>query len=241
MILPISPDSSIIVRAAAATALILHIGSGGSALLSGATALVVTKGGRLHRMSGNIFFCSMLLMSAIGAVVAALFPNRLTVVAGCLAFYLVLTGWMTVCRLRNGRALSQWMALGMATVVAASGIFLGWQGSRNPHGLIDGLPYQPAYVFGFIAALGAAMDVRVIFAKGIASGSRIARHVWRMCVAMLIATTSFFQGQQQVFPKFLQDSPTLWAPSLAVLAAMLFWLVRAQFTRKFRATATSPG
>ena len=241
MSLPIDPHSSLFSHTVAATALFLHVGAGATALVSGAVALAAGKGGRLHRLSGTFFFCSMLLMSAIGATVAALFPNRISVVAGCLAFYLVLTGWTTVRRLGPVGAGLQVLAPAMAIIVAGAGFLFGWQGSQSPQGLLDGLPYQPAYVFGGIAALGAAMDLRVILAKGIAGGSRIARHVWRMCVAMLIATTSLFQGQQQVFPKFLQGSALLWIPSLAVLAVMIFWLLRARFTRKFKAAVLLQG
>ena len=36
---------------------------------------------------------------------------------------------------------------------------------------------------------------------------RIARHLWRLCTALTVATGSFFLGQQQMLPKSWHGSP----------------------------------
>jgi hypothetical protein len=54
-----------------------------------------------------------------------------------------------------------------------------------------------------------------------------------MCTAMLIATTSFFQGQQDEFPEAWQGNAWWHAPSLAVLGAMIFWLIRVRFSKRY--------
>ncbi len=103
-------------------ALIVHIGAGVLGILSGAIALAAAKGGRLHRVSGTIFFTAMLLMSAMGSFLAVHLSQRGNVMGGAFAFYLVATAWITVktparhnrrirnlrhaawvCRRRNGR------------------------------------------------------------------------------------------------------------------------------------------
>lgn len=61
---------------------------------------------------------------------------------------------------------------------------------------------------------------------------RIARHLWRMCLAMLIATTSFFLGQQKVFPDSLRGSSVLFVPVLVVLAVMIFWMIRVRLRNR---------
>jgi hypothetical protein len=63
--------------------------------------------------------------------------------------------------------------------------------------------------------------------------------LWRMCLALFIATGSFFLGQAQVFPAPIRDSGLLAVPVFAVLAAMLYWLwrVRARHTRAVAAPA----
>ena len=56
---------------------VLHICMGSLALLSGAAALSFRKGERLHRGFGNVFFVSMLGMSASGAFLAFMNSERI--------------------------------------------------------------------------------------------------------------------------------------------------------------------
>jgi len=58
-----------------------------------------------------------------------------------------------------------------------------------------------------------------------------------MCVALLIASFSFFLGQQQVFPASVRGSPLLFVPEIAILAVMIFWLVRVRFSVRFNRPA----
>jgi len=110
MILQISPESSALIRGAAALVLILHIGGGSVGILAGATALFVRKGSPLHRLAGNIFFVAMLTMSGIGACVAPFLPDRGSAVMGAFTFYLVASAWMTV-RRKAGRRFRESIAL----------------------------------------------------------------------------------------------------------------------------------
>jgi hypothetical protein len=83
-----------------------------------------------------------------------------------------------------------------------------------------------------IAAIAAFSDLRVIRRGGIAGAPRIARHLWRMCVALLIASLSFFLGQQKVMPAFMRGSPLLFIPEITVLVLMIFWLFRVRMGRR---------
>lgn len=55
---------------------------------------------------------------------------------------------------------------------------------------------------------------------------RSARHLWRMCVAMFIATGSFFLGQAKVFPEEYRIVPLLAVPMIVVLVVMIYWWAR---------------
>jgi hypothetical protein len=68
---------------------------------------------------------------------------------------------------------------------------------------------------------------------GLSGHQRIARHLWRMCAALVIAAFSFFIGQQKVMPEFVRGSPLLFGPPLAVLALMIFWLVYVRRSPRF--------
>src|SRR3979490_3002702 len=110
---------------------IFHICVGTIGILSGAAALFFLKGSRQHRAAGNIFFTSMLSLSASGAYLAFLMPVMVSVVAGILTFYLVATGWLTVMRKEGETGLFEF---GLLLVVLADGgggvIFCG-EGDNN--------------------------------------------------------------------------------------------------------------
>jgi hypothetical protein len=55
-----------------------------------------------------------------------------------------------------------------------------------------------------------------------------------MCLALLIATFSFFVGQAEVIPKPIRIYPLLVIPPLVVLAALLYWLWRVRVRRSLR-------
>ena len=86
---------------------IFHIAAGTVALLFGAVALGAKKGGKIHRLSGKIFFYSMILMAASGAYLAYLASVYITVLAGSLVLYLLASGTMTVKRRQNQIGLTE--------------------------------------------------------------------------------------------------------------------------------------
>lgn len=225
-VLAIHPDSPVLVHAAAAAVLYLHIGAGSVGLVSGAAAFVFRKGGTLHRVAGKVFVVAMLIMSAIGACVAPFLPTpeRASVVAGVLTFYLVLTSWTAV-RRKPGRAGP--FDYGMLLVslgIAVAGVALCALAAQAPNGKLDGQPGAAFVLFALIGSIAAVGDLRLIFKRGVTGATRLARHLWRMTVAFFIAANSLFLGQQQVFPKAVRDSGLLNVPALLILALLLYWL-----------------
>ena len=181
--------------------LLLHIIFGAISLLSGLAALSVRKGERLHRGFGNVFFGSMLGMSASGALLALMNMERINIVVGVLTFYLVATAWATVKRNEGEFGLFEFLACPVALAIGIWGITLGVEAMNSKFGYIDGemIPYGAYFFFGSMATLAALLDIKMFISKGVFGKYRIARHLWRMCFAMLIATASFFLGQSQVF------------------------------------------
>src|SRR4051812_26505195 len=127
MILEVSPESSALVRGATALVLILHISAGGIGLLSGATALLSRKGARLHRLAGNAFFVSMMIMSTIGALASPFLPTPqwANVFVGAFTFYLVSTAWITVRRKENSVGRFEIVAFVFAASFALVALALG--------------------------------------------------------------------------------------------------------------------
>lgn len=217
--------------------MLIHIVGGSIALLSGAGALIFRKGGHWHGRFGTVFFVSMLVLAGTGAVIAALKPERGTAVIGIFTCYLVATAW-SAARRRDGRpGRLEFVALAVAVACAAALVLLGLEGMNHPRGRVDSLPWEVHFVFGSVAALAVSLDLNFILRHRLSGVQRIGRHLWRMSAAMFIATSSFFQGQEDEFPEAWQGA-ILWdALPLMVLAAMIFWIFRVRFGRQFSSGA----
>jgi hypothetical protein len=212
---------------------IFHVAAGSIGLLSGAAALSVRKGGSLHARAGTAFFAAMLAMAGTGAAIAASISERGTAVIGLFTCYLVTTSWLTA-RRRDGVAGGFELAgLAVALSCAAAMLAFGLLASNSPTGRFDSLPAAAHYPFAVLAALAASLDLNFILRGRLARQQRIARHLWRMCAAFAIAAFSFFLGQQDTFPGAWRGLAIWFVPPFAVLAAMVFWLVRVRFTAAF--------
>jgi hypothetical protein len=232
MILEASPDAPLVLHLAAAAILWLHIGGGTLGILSGWTAIIARKGGRVHRIAGNVFFVSMLIMAGIGGAVAPFLPDaKLTnTTAGVFTFYLTATAWATVKR-RPGRVGAFEKAAVLVPLgVAAFGLYLVWLGAQN--GKAGG--YATIYIFAAVAALAAASDLRMIRNGGVVGVSRTARHLWRMTLALFVATGSFFIGQQDVLPEAIRGGPIPIIPTVAAPILLVYWLIRVRLPPRKR-------
>jgi uncharacterized membrane protein len=223
--------------------LLIHMAAGGVGVITGAVALSVTKGQRLHRALGTLFFVALLIMSASAAYLSILLQPG-TFFGSTLTFYLVATAWMTVRREPNGIGLFERIAVFAALFCAAGTMALGIMAMKSPVGQFWGYPPPIHFFLTAVALIAAAGDIRVIRHRGIAGKPRIARHLWRMCFAFFEATSAFFIGKQKVFPMFLHGSPILIALGVAPLVAMIFFLVRLRsktLIARSRDTLTHPG
>jgi uncharacterized membrane protein len=218
---------------------IFHICAGATGILVGSAALLLKKGSRRHRRAGTLFFIAMLSMCA-SAVYMATFvnPNVANVIVGTLTAYLVASAWLTVLR-RDGRTgLIELALLAVALVDGIAAYGVGWAAAHSAAAPDPAAPTAAYFVFGSIALLGAALDARMLVRGGVSGHARIARHLWRMCVALLIAASSLFLGQQQVFPELIRASGLLPVPSIAIAGLTLFWLCRVLFTDLYKRSPT---
>src|SRR5258706_7052848 len=83
--------------------LAIHIAAGGLAIVLGAIALSVKKGGTIHRRVGLLFVCAMVVMGTSAPILGfRKSPTDGNVFAGFMVAYFVVTALMTV------RAVSPW-------------------------------------------------------------------------------------------------------------------------------------
>jgi uncharacterized membrane protein len=232
MILHISPDAPAIVKLAAASVLYVHIGAAFIGLGSGFAAMLTRKGRKLHRLAGNVFFGSMMTMAGIGAAVAPFLPQRVSTVAALMTLYLVLTSWVTVRRRPNTAGRLEWVGMLLGACTVAAGGYLAWLGAQNG-GQLDRLPSTPALIFAGFALLGLGGDAHLIRKGGLAGPPRMARHIWRMCVALLLATFSF-AAQPAALPDAIEGSPLLFAPIVVLAGLTIYWLIKIRLKRPFK-------
>ena len=226
---------------------IFHVVTGGIGLLSGAAALASSKGQSLHRQAGLAFLVSMIAMAVSGFVLAAILPIYVTMMAASVTFYLVVSGTITARQRGSKQNLSDSAVLTLGLGVLAFGAWLSW---RAMNGIQDSLgdfivPAPVYFFFAFITLLAVIGDAWVILFGRRKGKIRIMRHLWRMCVPLYIAASSFFDGQQQVFPEWLQGTYYLLVPQLVVFLAMIAYLIvtawKWPMKRAKTAQATSQG
>lgn len=219
--------------------LVIHILAGAVGILAGYVALSTAKGATVHRKSGMVFVYAMITMALMGstmAVVRNVAPGANAPI-GLLTAYLVITGLTTT---RPPSAESRWRDRALMVLVLALSVTLltfGVEAITNPEGKLYGMPSFPFFIFAAIGLLAAIGDLRLIRAggnRGIRGAPRLARHLWRMSTALLIAAFSFFLGQAKVIPKPIRIIPLLAIPPLVVFAALLYWLWRVRLRRSLR-------
>jgi hypothetical protein len=117
----------------------------------------------------------------------------------------------------------------VALSITAAGVIFMRMGAASPSGTVDGSPPQAFFLFTIAGAFAAAGELHALVRRQLSQVSRIARHLWRMCFSLFIASGSFFLGQQQVFPEAFRDSIPLYLIALSPLPVMLFWLGKVRF------------
>jgi len=215
----------------------IHIIAGLIAIVAGFISVFAIKGLKLHRKSGMIFVYSMLILSITGAVIAAIKQQPTNIIGGSLAFYMVTTALLTV---RPQRA--RWMDIGALLIGATVGVFaikIGFDVLNAGTGKMKGVPAGMLFFFGVVALLAIAGDIRMMLAGSLQGAQRIARHLWRMCFSLFIASGSFFLGQAKVIPKPVRILPLLAIPALLPLVLLVYWLARVLFTKWYRRRANS--
>jgi hypothetical protein len=216
--------------------LFLHIAGGMVGLLSGTVAMVYRKGSRGHRLSGDVFVVSLMIMGACGSILALMKHQPDNFFGGLVTFYMVTTGWLTGRNKQQETGLLDWGALVFVLMLGGSLLTLSvlvasGQAARQP-----GVPIGMYFFLAAITLLAAAGDVRVLARGGISGAPRLARHLWRMCFGLFIATGSFFLGKQEFFPAALRKQYLLVPMAILPLVMLIYWLFRVR-ARKSRVSA----
>lgn len=213
-------------------ALIVHATAGMTGLITGFFALAVAKGSRLHKLAGRIFFYAMMTMGFLATGISV-YEGKAPL-GGLFAAYLIFTALTTVRPLAHEpRGLAVGLGL-FALAFSVSGVWMGVAAMGSPSGMKDGAPFGMLFFLSVIALLAGAGDLRMIRAGGVRGARRIARHLWRMCFGLFIATGSFFLGQQRFIPAPIRIPGLLMVLAVLPLVALLYWLWRVRIRHNLR-------
>lgn len=208
-------------------ALAVHYAAGLVSIVAGTIALSVAKGGRLHKQSGMLFTWAMLVLGLSAAGIGMYENTPSQVFAGLIAAYLVFTAMTTV---RPLPGIGQ--RINVALMVLAFGysvlsLYGGVNEWLDPSVKVVGRPrVVPPLVIGSVILLAAIGDLRAIRAGGLQGSRRLARHLWRMCFALFVATGSFFLGQMKFIPEPVRILPLVLALAFAPIPFLLYWMWR---------------
>lgn len=216
----------------------IHIFGGCLAIITGFLALFLRKGSRNHRHAGNVFFGCMMVMASVATYMAFVGtevkgPNMGNVMGGSMALYLSFTAWRAARHKDGEKGPLDWVAFLAITALAVGLVAYGVHSMHMLTRPIDEPPPAAPFIFASVAFLCAGLDLRMLL-RGLYGAQRIARHLWRMCLALFFAASSFFIGQPQVFPHWLHQTYLLIVPSLVTLITLFYWLTRVVITKTFK-------
>jgi hypothetical protein len=190
----------------------------------------------------------MLVMGTFAAYLAIVVPGQIAnLFGGGFVIYLVATAWLTVHRRTPAIVLAEKLAfaaiglLFLCFVVTVLQIATGISFLPTSAPPIRGPQAIAFYVITFVIGVAAFTDAKVVFAGGIAGAPRIARHLWRMCTALIMATGSAFtNGLPRLLPGPMHVSGIYFLPMLVPFGLLIYWMIRVRFTGWFKPAATQP-
>lgn len=218
--------------------LAFHVATGVIALVAGFTAIAARKGSKWHRRAGLAFVCAM-IATGITAAGIALYEGKPSPTGGLIIVYFVFTALTAVRALPAAGRRVDVALMVLAFAMAAEGYAGAFIGFGRPGNRIDGVPAGMLLFMATIVLLAAIGDVRMIRAGGIQGTRRLARHLWRMCFSLYIASGSFFLGQMQVIPEPVRNLPLLFVLALSPLVVLLYWMWRVRLKKNLRGMMTT--
>lgn len=208
-------------------ALAAHFAAGLVAIVTGSLALGVAKGGRLHRQSGLIFTWAMVVLGLTAAGIGTYERRPGQVFGGLLAAYLVFTAMTTVKPFAGFGQRFNVALMVLAFAYGVASLYGGIHEWLDPTVQVIGRPrIVPPLVIGTVMSLAAIGDLRAMRSGGLRGSHRLARHLWRMCFGLFIATGSFFLGQMTFIPGPVRIVPLLLVLAFAPILFLLYWMWR---------------
>ena len=205
------------------TVLLIHILSGGVALLVAPGAMLTRKGALWHRRWGKVYFWSMAVVSLTAVVLSLLRPGLFLLLVAVFSFYLAFTGYRVLYRktTRHRANVLDWVG---AALMLLGGIGLVGYGAylltSSSFGVV-------AIVFGGTGLLLAISDARAFRRPPSDKRAWWFTHMRRMLAAYIATVTAFSAVNFHFLPPLAR---WLW-PSVIGTIGIFAWV--SHYRKKF--------
>ncbi|MCB1658921.1 MAG: hypothetical protein KDI39_11900 [Pseudomonadales bacterium] len=202
----------------------VHIVIGVMVIVSGLIALLVKKGSIPHKVVGQCFVVSQVIIGLVVLAQAWFTPERISSLGILFVFfilYLVVSAWLTIHRPKaNIKSLDMAMPF-MALAIATAGVVMGFNALHHPNTAKNLAPTEAYFLFSALAFMAMLLDVRYLNKHGLQGKQRIIRHVWRMGCAWCFAVSAPF-SQGGVVLAWISADPVLSMAQMLLVGAAIF-------------------
>ena len=193
--------------------LIIHILAGTLALMAAVSAVVSSKGKKVHIIAGRTYFWGMTIIFLTAIPMSIVSGNVFLFLIAIFSFYLAYAG-MRFARNRKGTAnFFDWVAIGLMVL---SGIAM-WC-LATVYFMNNNTQYITLAVFGFIAISLGCADFRSYSNKSAIGKQRIARHLTNMLAGTIAVITAVLVTNLNIQPIFI-----LWVLPTILITPLIFW------------------
>lgn len=207
----------------------IHIVAGALALVCGMLAMLVKKGGRVHKKSGMIYFTAMVIIFLTALPMSYYKSNWFLLMISVFSVYMTFTGYRGI-RIKDkkesGPLWFDWMILAVASIFGISMLVyaaIGWIQFGSNFSIILG-------VFGLVLSGMAWGDLQHFRRIGRGSEKKMywfLYHIGRMVGAYIATSTAFVTNNFQSLPMLVQ-----WlGPTVIGVTAIFLWIRK--YRRKF--------
>ncbi|HZV13076.1 MAG TPA: hypothetical protein VFA55_07655 [Candidatus Kapabacteria bacterium] len=211
---------------------VIHIACGTSALLCGAVALSILKGGRQHKRFGRMYFWSMFGVMVSAIALSIIHPNVFLFTIAIFSFYMAYTGRSRTRMKQPGKegAITT-LDWAVSIVALVTGIGMLYRAFTH-YGF--GMGWNPVLVvFGGLCTFFAVRELQFFMKRNDPQKDKMRwffDHLARMCGAYIATVTAFVVVNVHFLPFYI---PWL-GPTVIGSAGITYWTViyKGKFAKK---------
>jgi uncharacterized membrane protein len=201
--------------------LLLHIVGGSVGLLSGMLNIIRKKGDKNHKLTGKIFFVSMLTAGASSLVLSFLHPNYFLFVVGVFTLYMVGSGQRYLKHKQQYKPDSKRIEWAMTILMLLAGLLFIGMGILT---IIKSNLFGIVFItFGSIGLLFVRQDFKNYFDKTTIKNYWLIGHLQRMTGGFIAALTAFLVVNAKYFPEQIPSFVYWLLPTIILTPLIIKW------------------